>query len=207
MGRLRLTAEVACTRAEGPFRRYALWVAGCSLRCPGCCNPEFFDPGAGQTVELERLLERIDAAREAHAIEGITILGGEPLEQIEGVTELAREVSSRGLGVIVFSGYRLEEALEREGFAELWALIDALVDGPYDPRRASSRAPHPRRYIGSTNQRLHHRSRRYEDPARWRGEASAEVQIASDGLLSIHGEPGLSRELGRSLRVLRRELV
>ena len=41
--------RVACTEAEGPFRRYALWTRGCSLRCPGCCNPGLFAPGDATT--------------------------------------------------------------------------------------------------------------------------------------------------------------
>ena len=40
---LRVGARVPVTRAEGPGARYALWLQGCSIRCPGCCNPHLFD--------------------------------------------------------------------------------------------------------------------------------------------------------------------
>ena len=30
------------TVVEGPGKRLAIWVQGCEIRCPGCCNPRFF---------------------------------------------------------------------------------------------------------------------------------------------------------------------
>ena len=50
--RLRIAQIVPSTEAEGPGRRFALWFQGCSLRCPGCCNPEMlpFTGGDERTV-------------------------------------------------------------------------------------------------------------------------------------------------------------
>ncbi|HGG57662.1 MAG TPA: 4Fe-4S cluster-binding domain-containing protein, partial [Nannocystis exedens] len=45
---LQIAHIVAITEAEGPGRRFALWVQGCSLHCPGCCNPELFAAAGGQ---------------------------------------------------------------------------------------------------------------------------------------------------------------
>ena len=194
---LRVAQHVACTESEGPGRRFALWVAGCSLRCPGCCNPELFEGRHVAPRSVEPTVEAIAAATDAYDIEGITVLGGEPLDQIEGVATLGRAVKGMGLGVIVFTGYTLAEARQRPGFASLWRSLDTLVDGRYDPHRPEP--PRGRMVVGSTNQRLHHASPRYADPQRWQGPRSAELQVAPDGTVTAVGTP---REVARLLKLV-----
>lgn len=203
---LRIAHHVSCTEAEGPGRRFALWVAGCTLRCPGCCNPELFDPAGGHAVAVEVMAEQIIEAAAELELEGMTILGGEPLEQLVPVAALLAtvgrlaEARSLDLGRIVFTGFTLEEARRRPGFGELWARLDTLIDGRFDAGRPE---PEParggRRYLGSTNQRIHHRTGRYADPARWAGPRTAELQIRTDGTLSAHGFPSEVVRLRRSL--------
>jgi anaerobic ribonucleoside-triphosphate reductase activating protein len=128
-------------------------------------------------------------------VEGISILGGEPLEQIEGVTALAEEAQRRGLGVILYSGYALAEAQDRPGFERLWAAIDTLVDGRFDARRLD----HERAFVGSTNQRLQHRTERYAEPGLWRGRERAEIHVDAVGGISIHGAPARARRIDRAI--------
>lgn len=146
------------------------------------------------------LLDEIAEATCMHALEGLTVLGGEPLAQIEALTALCRGVAPLGLGVIVFSGYRRAEAERRPGFAALWPTLDTLVDGRYDARRPEP-APQQggRRFIGSTNQRLWHRSDRYRDPALWTGAPRIEVHLDPTGGFSAHGEPATLDALLRAL--------
>src|SRR5437899_12624918 len=119
---LQVAQIVPCTEAEGPGRRYALWFQGCPLRCPGCCNPEMLPFEGGTAVPLAEVLREVEAAR-AEGVEGITLLGGEPLAHAAGAAALARAVRARGLSVMVFSGYTLEEARRLPGpaVAELLA--------------------------------------------------------------------------------------
>src|SRR3954469_9156045 len=106
---LQVAQIVPCTEAEGPGRRFALWFQGCPLRCPGCCNPEFIPFAGGEPMPLADVLARVDEAR-GQGIEGITLLGGEPLAHAPGAAALARAPCDRGLTVMVFSGYTIEEA-------------------------------------------------------------------------------------------------
>ena len=197
---LELAHWVPVSAAEGPHERFAVWVQGCTLNCPGCCNPELFERGRGRELALAELLEHIHAAMRVHAIEGVTVLGGEPLEQLLGVTALCRGVQEAGLGVIVFTGFTLAEARSRPGFAQLWAHVDTLVAGPFSARELE---PTPalggRRFIGSRNQDLHHRSDRYADPGLWTGPREAELRIDRAGRVSVHGSPELARSLVREL--------
>ena len=197
---LRLAHRVECTAAEGPGRRAALWLAGCTLRCPGCCNPELFDPAAGVLTPVADLLADLLAARARHRLDGVTLLGGEPLDQLGPLADLVTGLSGHGLGVILFTGRTLAEARALPGWPRLAAGLDAVVDGRFDPAR---REPHPggRRWIGSTNQRVHHLTPRYADPALWRGPDHLEIHVTPAGDLALHGHPDLARRLRRHLPV------
>src|SRR2546421_1584675 len=101
---------VPATEAEGPGVRFALWFQGCPLRCPGCCNPEMLPFEGGQRLAVADVIRQVEDAARADGVEGITLLGGEPLAHAPGAAVLARAMHERGLTVMIFSGYTLEEA-------------------------------------------------------------------------------------------------
>lgn len=194
---LRIAARVTCTEAEGPGRRFAVWVQGCSLRCPGCCNPEFFAPGGGESIAVAALADELRRARELHGITGLTVLGGEPSEQLAAVTALCRTAGALGLGTIVFTGRTHAELQAMPEARALLDVVDTLVDGRFDPRR---REPSDgRRWIGSTNQQIVHLTARHADPALWRGPNHAELQIDPSGRLTVHGAPEIVRHVLKNM--------
>lgn len=177
---------VPCTKAEGPGVRFALWVQGCPLRCPGCCNPEMFSDAPRQMETVASVLEMILDAKREHDIEGVSFLGGEPLSQAAGLAALAEQVQKYDLSVMVFSGYTREE-MDSLGsdVSRLLQHTDILVDGRYDATLHTNE----RRWIGSTNQRVHFLSSRY-DPADPAWEQPNSVDIHFDGKeLFITGFP------------------
>jgi anaerobic ribonucleoside-triphosphate reductase activating protein len=188
---LRIGARARATECEGPGLRYALWVQGCTIRCPGCCNPQFFAARGGQSATPAEVVEDIRLA--CAGLEGITLLGGEPFDQAEALAEVARGTRDLGLSVMTFSGYTLEELRARPGAGTraLLAATDLLVDGPYDASRPES----VRRWAGSTNQRFHFLTDRYapgvEQPRAGEAQSSIEIEIAPDGELRIRGWPDL----------------
>src|SRR5690242_8257623 len=88
---------VPCTEAEGPGRRFALWFQGCPLRCLGCCNPEMLPFTGGTAIALRDVVAQIEDASRTQDVEGITLLGGEPLAHAAGAAALARAVHELGL--------------------------------------------------------------------------------------------------------------
>src|SRR5947209_19047366 len=86
---LQVAQVVPCTEAEGPGRRFALWFQGCPLRCPGCCNPEMLPFAGGQAVPLADVLRQVQEAA-GQGVEGVTLLGGEPLAHAGAAAALAR---------------------------------------------------------------------------------------------------------------------
>jgi anaerobic ribonucleoside-triphosphate reductase activating protein len=194
---LRIAQTIADTEAEGPGKRFALWVQGCSLRCPGCCNPEMFAPDKGGSfIEPAELAQRILATP---GIEGISVLGGEPFQQPEALAEVCRLVRAGGLSVMIYTGYTLAElrakasaltptlspAGEREAVSELLATVDLLVDGRYEQGKPEK----SRRWIGSSNQVMHFLTSRYS-PTEPRFSTSNTVELRFvKGQLTINGWP------------------
>lgn len=189
MDKLRIAAVVDVTLAEGPGARFAVWVQGCSLHCPGCCNPHMFDPTGGHLPGTGDLLSRVDAVRDR--IEGVTLLGGEPFEQAAALVPFAREVRRRGLTVVAFSGHLLEDLRTDRppGSAALLAEVDLLVDGPY----VAALPERERRWAGSANQRFHFLSGRISPGVEWIGpgdpERTIELRIGADGTMERSGWP------------------
>lgn len=183
---LQVARIVPATEAEGPGRRFALWLQGCPLRCPGCCNPEMLPFEGGQRRSVADICSEIDSAL-PQGIEGITLLGGEPLAHAASAAVLAREMHERGLTVMVFSGYTLEEArcLADPAVADLLAETDMLVDGPYLRDQPETR----RRWIGSANQRVHFlTSRCRADDPRWLQPNTLELRLRGPEL-TVNGFP------------------
>jgi anaerobic ribonucleoside-triphosphate reductase activating protein len=193
--RLRVGARVPVTRAEGPGARYALWLQGCSIRCAGCCNPHLFETRPGEWLEPAAIVAEMAAVRAR--IEGVTLLGGEPMDQPEALPPLLRGARGLGLTVMLFTGFTLEELRARpgDGVSSVLGLVDVVVDGRYD----GSRPETARRWVGSTNQRFHYLTTRYspaiERPAADEPLRTVEVNIGMDGQLSANGWPAIGRRL------------
>ncbi|MCA9669530.1 MAG: radical SAM protein [Myxococcales bacterium] len=195
--RLRVAQLVRDTDAEGPGRRFALWVQGCTLRCAGCCNPEMFGERGG---ELREVAELVGLVASTPHIEGLSLLGGEPLQQPAGAAALLAGVRARGLSTMVYSGYTLAEIeAQAERDAAVRALLEAtdlLVDGRYDETQ-----PEPtRRWIGSRNQQMHFLSDRYApDDPRFVADNQVEIRF-ENGQLLVNGWPAAADALRDALR-------
>lgn len=198
--RLNVAMIIPCTEAEGPGRRLGLWVQGCPMRCPGCCNPEMLEFVDRRWATIPELLAEILAAREQHGIEGITVLGGEPFSQAEALAALAQEVRAAGLSVMVFSGYTAKalRGMKRPGVAALLAATDLLVDGPF----VREQLDRERRWIGSLNQQTHDLTGRYRELVEsWDTSPNTlEIRVI-DGRLVVNGSPFLMDRLGRLTRL------
>ncbi|NOJ56297.1 radical SAM protein [Myxococcus xanthus] len=187
---LRIAQRVPRTEAEGPGVRYALWVQGCPLRCPGCCNPEMFATERGTVETVEALAQAILATP---GIEGLTLLGGEPFSQPGPAAALCERVRAAGLSIMVFTGHTLAElrAQARDDVDRLLATVDLLVDGRFEKDQPET----ARRWIGSRNQVMHFLTGRYaQDDACFTAPNTAEVHFVG-GKLVINGWPALADRL------------
>jgi len=138
---------------EGPGRRSCLLVSGCDLGCRGCWVPFLHPAEAGSLVPVDRLADAL--LDPAYDRGGISILGGEPMAQPEGVLALVRALRVRGCPhILCYSGYTYETLRKRARHqAAIDAVledIDVLIDGPYVQALADSAGA----WTGSENQRV-----------------------------------------------------
>jgi anaerobic ribonucleoside-triphosphate reductase activating protein len=138
---------------EGPGRRSSVLLAGCDLACPGCWVPNLHPSGAGSLVPVDIMAAAL--LDPAHERDGVSILGGEPMLQPEGLLALVRALRSGGCPHIVCYSGRTYEALLRRArlspaIAHVLDEIEVLIDGPY----VAALAERPGPWTGSENQRV-----------------------------------------------------
>lgn len=138
--------------ANGPGIRASLFVSGCTHGCAGCFNQEYrkFDYGTAWSPELEdQFLTQLKAPQ----VKGVTILGGEPFDQVHDQdlqALLYRIKSETPHSIWIYSGYTFEEILANPARAAILSPCDVLVDGQFDITRKNLNL----RFRGSENQRV-----------------------------------------------------
>ncbi len=135
---------------DGPGRRSVIQFAGCSIRCSGCYIPETHLRENGRLVSIAEIIVEIEKRSGEH--DGVTILGGEPFDQTEGLEVLVKELKIRGFHLTIYTGFTLESLLTRnsESVNRILSLTDLLIDGAFDRTLAKNAGE----YRGSSNQRL-----------------------------------------------------
>lgn len=148
---IRLAGVIEESIVDGPGIRFTIFVQGCYHKCEGCHNEHTQDFDGGEDRSIDSLLAEI---KENSLLDGVTFSGGEPFEQSEALSALARELKSLNYHIITYSGYTYEEILkkskERPSLLELLKYTDILVDGKFDLKQRNLRL----KFRGSENQRI-----------------------------------------------------
>ena len=137
MHKLITHALIPNSKVNGPGSRITLWTQGCTKACPGCFNPETWTKkGTEENIEdvynsIKNYIDNGDT--------GITVTGGDPLEQPEALLSLLKKIDENLLdklpdGIIVFTGYTLQEIinLPSDSARKCLDYIDLLIDGRYE---------------------------------------------------------------------------
>ena len=121
---------------NGPGNRFTLWTQGCSKGCSDCFNPETWSNRENIILTPLEIFEHIKELD----IDGVTITGGDPLEQ-EDILELLMLLYTLNLskGIILFTGYSIDEINKDFLLRKSLSYIDVLIDGRYEKdKRISS---------------------------------------------------------------------
>jgi len=166
-----------CTEAEGPHKRLAIWFQGCTIGCPGCCNPELQEMKQAHIMSLQEIVEIAIKSKEENRIEGATYIGGEPTLQ-KNLSELSNEFRKLGLGVILFTGYKFKSLK-----LPLIMSVDLIIDGQF----VESKIDKERNLVGSSNQTFNHISSRYINDMDWfnvKRDFQVDVNVFDDLLIT-----------------------
>lgn len=82
---------------DGPGIRYVLFMQGCPFRCLYCHNPDTWQTNVGTAISVDEVIKNFNKNKAFYSNGGITVSGGEPLMQIDFVTELFRKAKSEGI--------------------------------------------------------------------------------------------------------------
>lgn len=168
------------SQSNGPGWRAVIWLQGCTLNCPGCFNPETHLPTAGELVSVPLLSQKILAYQSR--IEGVTISGGEPLQQLPALISFISEIRRKtNLSVLVFSGYTWKEIQSMPKAGALISMVDVLITGRYVSSQRLARG-----LIGSRNKATHFLTNRYSQTD-LDAVPEAEVILSQNGEIVFSG--------------------
>lgn len=128
MTTLNIHSVLQRSEANGPGVRSVVWFQGCHIRCPGCWNPDTHQSDGGNLIRVQELLQRLLLIES----DGVTLTGGEPLDQLDGCIELARRLRFAGKSVVLFTGYTRTETMARAAIDVLHECFDTILAGPYN---------------------------------------------------------------------------
>ena len=137
---------------KGFGRRSVVQLAGCWQRCIGCFVPETHPLDSGVTMSVRELVSLL-LANEGEPRDGVTVIGGEPFLQPNGLLALAQSLKRHDQHLTIYSGYTLEQLLARDDaqvIQQILTLTDILIDGPFVKALANNAGE----WRGSTNQRI-----------------------------------------------------
>lgn len=178
--KLRVFNILKNTKVEGPETRYCIWVQGCSRHCRGCQAVHTWSHSGGILYDVNDIISDIKKTKN---IEGVTFLGGEPFEQAEALGIIAKAVKETGLGVLCFTGGLFEELRLIDKNKTLLENIDLLIDGAFE----ADKIDYSRPWCGSSNQRYHFLTNRYNEDIFKKYTNKVEINISKTGTIFMNG--------------------
>ena len=115
---------------DGPGVRFLVFLSGCGFRCKYCHNPDTWSRPAALELSADEVLEKALRYREYWGEEGgITVSGGEPLLQLEFLTELFGKAKARGVNTCIdtAAGPFTREGAWLAAFDRLLEVTDLLL--------------------------------------------------------------------------------
>lgn len=139
---------------DGKGVRCSIYFSGCSLKCKGCYNKAIQNKEYGFKFGQENIDQILEDCSMSY-VNGLSILGGEPMENTKAVSELIRQFRDKfdnEKNIWLWSGYTFEEIIHKNDQLQLYIVnnIDVLVDGRFNQKLYKKGLP----FRGSKNQRI-----------------------------------------------------
>jgi len=137
----------------GPGKRLVIWTIGCSKHCYNCANPELWSKNQNKNIDVFELIKTIKQTTNNQFLEGITITGGDPFEQIDELCILLSLLRDFSNDILVYTGYTYDEIksqFSRKKIETIMQYISVLIDGVYMDNMNDNKCV----LRGSTNQNI-----------------------------------------------------
>lgn len=148
---LKISGIIPESVVDGPGLRFVVFVQGCPHACPGCHNPHTHDFNAGKTADINTLYDKI---KKNPLIKGVTLSGGEPFCQTEGLYKLCEKLKADGYHLLSYTGFTFDELIRQSETdiytAKLLGILDVLIDGRFILAQKNLLL----KFRGSENQRI-----------------------------------------------------
>lgn len=161
----------------GPEKRLLIYLKGCSIHCEGCINPHLWSFEGGTPLSSEEIIKILNE----NDLDGVTLHGGEPLDQAEELLKIVKDLKSIGKTVILFTGYSKKELSSYK--LKIWNLADIVVAGRFQLKKRNVYL----QFRGSTNQRVFTHQGKYKDYKLKDGYTTALFTIGENGEMDVNG--------------------
>lgn len=136
--------------ANGIGIRTSIFVTGCTHNCKQCFNTKYMDFNFGE-IWTDKTTDKVIEYLKDENVKGLTLLGGEPMQNAKELTEIVRKIKKYiNKDIWIYSGYTFEEILLDENRFELLKECDILVDGRFVYELKDLKL----KFRGSSNQRI-----------------------------------------------------
>lgn len=139
---------------NGAGVRTSIWFAGCSHKCEDCFSPSSWNWNKGIDWKLSDVKSKISNDVDRYDIDGISILGGDPLylKNLEVLKQLLLwfKLTYPQKTIWLWTGYTLEQIKENNKFCFILDHIDVLIDGRFEKDKKNLDLS----FRGSSNQRI-----------------------------------------------------
>lgn len=161
----------------GPAKRLLLFTQGCSIHCEGCVNAHLWAFGCGKNITANEILNICIENK----VDGITLHGGEPLDQPSAVLTAVKLLKDNGFSVVLFTGYKKKELNGDQ--VKVWNLSDIVISGRFVERKKDIY----KQFRGSTNQKIITHKGKYKNYKVSDGQTVAILTLDNSGRLNVKG--------------------
>lgn len=112
---------------DGPGVRFVVFFQGCPMRCLYCHNPDTWKVGEGKMMTVEEILDAYKKNEVFYKNGGITATGGEPLMQLDFLTELFREAKKQGIHTCLDTSGIMYRKERQQEFEKLFDVLDLVL--------------------------------------------------------------------------------
>lgn len=120
----RIHSKESFGTVDGPGIRYVLFMQGCPMRCLYCHNPDTWEVVGGTEITVEEVLSEYRKNSSFYKNGGITVTGGEPLLQVDFLTELFSAAKKQGIHTCIDSSGITYNVKNEEYIAKLDKLME-----------------------------------------------------------------------------------